>query len=203
MNTQKTHFLINKAAFQLAAWGLVVLIAGALSQYFNLSADFLLWLWGGATLLGITAQIGALVRGVGLNLGIWLGVIGAGWLFTFYVTKMDNGAHADLYPDLPGVWLILLGVGYLASAFQLDKRFLIIAAIHLVAGGLLELSARRILAVDFLDANGALLLGLVGGLPLLVAALPFWYGEPRVTKNEQRATSGEQRVTNLGMEDRG
>lgn len=196
MNSQKTHFVINKAAFQLAAWGLVILVAGALSQYFNLSADFLLWLWGGATVLGLVAQIGALVRGVGLNLGVWIAVLAAGWLFTFYVTKFDNGAHADLYPDLPGVWLILLGIGYIASAFQLDKRFFILAALHLVAGGLLELSARRIVAVDFLDANGALLLGLVGGLPLLIAALPFWYGQPQATSYELRATSA-------GMGDRG
>jgi hypothetical protein len=196
MNTQKTHFLINKAAFQLAAWGLIVLVAGALSQYFNLSADFLLWLWGGATLLGVIAQVWSLVRGVGLNLGIWLGVIALGWLFTFYVTKFDNGAHADLYPDLPGVWLILLGIGYIASTFQLDKRFAIIAALHLVMGGLLELSARRVITVDFLDANGALLLGLTGGLPLLIAALPFWYGQSRATSYEPRATGHEPRVTN-------
>ncbi len=184
MNTQKSEIVLSKASLQLGAWGLVMLVGGAMSQWFNLSADFLLVLWGGATVLGLAGQIVGLVRGMNVNLAIWIGLILVGWLFTLYVTKFENGVHVDLYGDLAGVWLVLLGLGYIATALQVDKRFFVIAALHLLVGGLVELSARQIVSIAFVDANSSLLVGLVGGLPLLVAALPVLQVQP----NRQRTS---------------
>jgi len=102
-----------------------------------------------------------------------------GWVFTYYVVKFDGGSHIDLFGDLAGVWLILLGLGYIATAFQVDKRFLIVAGLHLVVGALLEVSSRHIAAIEILDTYSALIFGLVAGIPLMVAALPVWVPKPK------------------------
>src|SRR5437588_3177016 len=98
-----------------------------------------------------------------MNFTVWLILIAIGWAFTFYVIKFDNGAHIDLYGDLPGVWLILLGFGHLATAYHVDRRFLIMAAVAFAGGLLLELSARGVFQVGFLTANSSLLFGLIAG----------------------------------------
>lgn len=184
-NTRELELRIPKVSFILAGWGLLIFLGGVINQWFNLSADFTLWLWAGITVLGVAAQVISMVRGMGLNLGIWLALIVIGWLFTYYVVKFDGGSHVDLFGDLPGVWLILLGLGYVATAFQVDKRFLILAALHLLVGFLMELSSRRVVTIEFLDSYSALIFGLVGGIPLMVAALPAWIPRPQTQPQPQ------------------
>jgi hypothetical protein len=185
MKTNEVTLHISKASFMMAGWGLLLLLGGAISQWFNLSADFTLVLWGGITVLGIIAQLVAYVKGLGLNYTFWIFLMVLGWAFTWYVTKFDNGIHADLYGDLAGVWLILLGIGYVATAFQVDKRFFVIAGAHLLVGVLLELSSRRIVTIDILDTYSALIFGLVGGLTLIVASLPVWYRNEQTNQQPQ------------------
>jgi hypothetical protein len=156
----------------------LLFLGGVINQWFNLSADFTLLLWVGITILGIAAQLITMVKGLGFNLGIWIALMVAGWIFTYYVVKFDNGAHIDLFGDMSGVWLILLGIGYIATAFQVDKRFLIVAGVHLLVGALLELSSRQVVSIEFLDSYSPLIFGLVGGIPLMVAALPVWLEKP-------------------------
>jgi hypothetical protein len=184
-NMKELGLNIPKVSFLLASWGLLILLGGVINQWFNLSADFTLLLWVGITILGIAAQLISMVRGLGLNLAVWIVLIIVGWLFTYYVVKFDGGSHIDLFGDLAGVWLILLGLGYVATAFQVDKRFLIVAALHLVVGALMELSSRQVASIGFLDTYSALLFGLVGGIPLMVAALPFWVKEEQPQKTPQ------------------
>ena len=178
-NSTELELHIPKVTFLLGSWGLLIFLGGIINQWFNLSADFTLLLWVGVTILGIAAQLITMVKGMGFNLGIWAGLMVVGWLFTYYVVKFDGGAHIDLFGDLSGVWLILLGFGYIATAFQVDKRFLIMAGLHLVVGALLEVSSRHIAAIEFLDTYSALIFGLVGGIPLMVAALPVWMEKPK------------------------
>ncbi|HEX2914422.1 MAG TPA: hypothetical protein VH186_26720 [Chloroflexia bacterium] len=185
LDFKATSLNITKASFTLAGWGLLLLLAGCINQWFELKTDFVLLLWVGVTVLGVLAQLAGMANGLGLNLLAWLFVIAAGWVFTYYVTKFENGVHADLYGDLAGVWLILLGIGYVACIFQLDRRFALIAALHFVAGALLELSARGIVSLEFLDSYSSLVFGLVAGVPLLVAALPFWYAEAQPEPQSQ------------------
>ncbi len=173
-NMSELELRIPKVSFLLASWGLLILLGGVINQWFNLSADFTLLLWVGVTILGAAAQFISNVRGMGINLTIWIVLIVVGWLFTYYVTKFDNSSHVDLYGDLAGVWLILLGIGYVATAFQVDKRLIILAVLHFVVGALIELSSRRVVTLDFLDNYSALIFGLVGGVPLIIAALPIW-----------------------------
>jgi hypothetical protein len=171
LNMNANSLNIPKVSFMLAGWGLVILLGGIINQWFGLNADATLWLWAGVSLLGLLAQLAAMVRGLGLNLVAWLAAIAIGWGFTYYVTKFDGGSHADLYGDLAGVWLILLGLGYVATAFQVDKRFLALAGLHLLVGALMELSIHQIVPVEVLDSYAALVFGVVGGLPLLAAGL--------------------------------
>jgi hypothetical protein len=176
VNLDQRMLRINKAVFMMAGWGLLILLASFINQFFDLpSPDYVLLLWGGVTVLGIAGQAVSLVRGLGLNFTVWLVVMAIGWIFTLYVVKLDNGSHIDLYGDLAGVWLILLGIGHLATAFHVVKRFLLVGTIHIVAGLLVELSARGIVSVEFIDAYSTLIFGLIAGGSLIVGALPVWY----------------------------
>lgn len=172
LNTNRMSLSVGKVNIILGAWGLAMLIGGVASQSFGLSADTTLLVWGALTAIGVAAQIASFVRGLEMNITAWLIVIVAGWAFTLYVTKMSGG---DLYPDLAGVWLILLGLGYVATAFQVDKRFFAFAALHILVGLLMELSARQIVSIGVLDQYSSLIFGLVAGIPLIIAALPVWY----------------------------
>jgi hypothetical protein len=175
INLDQRVLRINKAVFMMAGWGLFLLLGSIINQFFELNLDYVLYLWGGITVLGIAFQAISMVRGLGQNFIVWMLLIGAGWVFTLYVVKFDNGAHMDLYGDLAGVWLILLGIGHLATAFHVVKRFLLVGTIHILVGLMLELSARRIIVIDFLDAYSTLIFGLVAGGSLIVSALPMWY----------------------------
>jgi hypothetical protein len=176
INLDQRMLRINKAVFLMAGWGLLILLASAINQFFDLpNPDYVLMLWGGVTVLGIVCQAVALVRGLGMNFTVWLVLIGVGWVFTFYVVKFDNGAHIDLYGDLAGVWLILLGIGHLVTAFHVVKRFLWMGIIHIVVGIVLEVSARGIVTIDFIDSYSTLIFGIVAGGSLIVASLPIWY----------------------------
>lgn len=166
---------IPKAIFLMGAWGLVLLLASVIDQVVAPGVDLLLWLWLGATLLGLGAQLVAMVHGLGRNFAAWIVVILAGWAFTLYVFKFDNGAHVDLFGDLPGVWLILLAAGYAATARQVHARFWLPAGLHLGVGLILELAAHGALPLGALGGYATLIFGLVTGVSLLVATLPMWY----------------------------
>ena len=166
---------IPKAIFLMGAWGLVLLLASVIDQVFAPGVDLLLWLWLGATLLGLGAQLIAMVHGLGRNFAAWIAVILAGWAFTLYVFKFDNGAHVDLFGDLPACLAdpaggrlrgdraarasTLLAAGRAASGRWPDPR----------AGG----AWRPPLGA--LGGYATLIFGLVTGVSLLVAILPVWY----------------------------
>jgi hypothetical protein len=167
---------INKAVFLMACWGLLILLASTINQFFNVpSLDTILVMWAGVTVLGIAGQAVSLVRGLGLNFGTWLAVIAVGWAFTFYVVKFDNGAHNNLFGDLPGVWLLLIGIGHIATAFHVMRRFLAVAGVHFAVGLLMELSAHQVVSISLLDQYSVLVFGIVAGGSMIVAALPVWY----------------------------
>jgi hypothetical protein len=154
----------------MGSWGLLILFASLVNQYFfPPNFDYLIVMWSVVTVLGLAAQVICLARGLGPNLAAWVVVIVVGWLFTYL----------RLYLDMAGVWLLLLGVGYVATAIQVHARFWILAALHFVAGGLMELSVHKMLPLPWLDANQSLVFGLVAGVPLIIGALPFWYAPKR------------------------
>jgi hypothetical protein len=190
INLDQRIVRINKAVFLMAGWGLLILLGSLINQFFDLpSPDYVLYLWGGVTILGIACQAIAMVRGLGQNFAAWMVVIVLGWVFTFYVIKFDNGAHIDLYGDLAGVWLILLGVGHLVTAYHVVRRFLLVGAIHIAVGILLELSARGIVTIDFLNAYSTLIFGIVAGGSLIVSSLPVWYRPKKPVPSPAPASS--------------
>ena len=71
--------------------------------------------------------------------------------------------------------MILLRHRLPATAYHVERHFLIFAALHIVVGVLMELSARGVMRIGFLDTYSTLIFGVVAGLPLLIAALPQWY----------------------------
>src|SRR5438067_2537987 len=190
INMKAVTLRIQKAAFMMAAWGILILAASVMTQFFELSADYVLLMWAGATVLGIVAQVYCLVNGLQANLTVWIVLIAIGWGFTLFVMKFDNGSHIDLYGDQAGVWLILMGLGYVATAFHVVKRFLILAVIHIVAGIVMELSARGKVPIDFLNTYSSLVFGLVAGVPLIIAGLPMWYRPAQAKSSAPAPTPG-------------
>jgi hypothetical protein len=175
INTRRNTMTINKAPALMLAWGLAVLLASLVGQYFELEQDYLLIFWAGLTLLGIAGHSLCYMRGLGKNFSIWMGLIGVGWLFTLFVFKWDNGANIALIADLPAVWLALLGVAYIVTALQIDRRFFYIAGFTFAVALILELSARRIVRIDFINEYAQLIFGLAVSIPLFVASSARYY----------------------------
>src|SRR5687767_257247 len=106
VNLDRITLRISKASFVMASWGFLILSASLVNQYFiPVSYDTLIAMWSVATVLGIIAQVVCLARKLGPNFAVWLVVIVVGWLFT----------HTRFYAHFAGVWLLLLGVGYVAT----------------------------------------------------------------------------------------
>ena len=175
INLKSSHLRINKAPTMMGVWGLLILLGSIMQQYFEIKIDYVLIMWGLATLLGIAAQAVCLVRGLGQNFGVWMGVIVVGWFLTLYIIKLDSGYNIEYVADLPAIWLALLGVGYAVTAYHVTKRFWILAGISFLFAIILELPARGIMAIDFLVENSTLLFGIFAGVPLIVASLPYFY----------------------------
>jgi hypothetical protein len=159
---------LTRAGILMLAWGTLVLVGGILSQWvFNNSIDGTLMLWGIITLVGVAVQLACQVRDQGVNCGFWLVAIAFGWAFTLYVLKMSD---FSLYGSMAGVWLVLFGLAYIPTARQIDSRFMTLAIIHLVVGLLIILSAQNLLKMELLDTYSPLVLGVIGGGSLMVAA---------------------------------
>jgi hypothetical protein len=175
INTRHNMMTINKAPALMATWGFAVLLASLVGQFFELEQDYLLIFWAILTVLGIAGHSLCYLRGLGKNFSIWMGLIALGWLFTLYVFKWDNGANIALIADLPAVWLVLLGIAYIVTALQIDRRFYYIAGFTFAVALIMELSARRIVTIDFVDEYAQLIFGLAVSIPLFVASMARYY----------------------------
>lgn len=170
---------LSRAGIVMLTWGVLILLGGAITQwYFPSVGEVLAW-WGVISVAGIAVQLLCQVRDQPFNCGIWIVAVAIGWAFTLYATSPEVG----WYGDIAGVWLIFLGVGYINTARRINSRFMIFAVLHFVVGGLMELSVHKILPISFLDNYASLILGLVGGLSLVIAAF-FARVEPQVGRLE-------------------
>lgn len=161
---------LSRAGIVMAVWGALILGVGLYNQWNFPSMEMILMLWGGVTVVGLAVQGLCEVKDQRTNFLAWVGVVLLGWAFTLYAIYATNYAYFD---HLGGVWLILLGLAYVPTALQIDRRYWIFAGLHFLAGGLMELSAFKLLPADmmsFLDRNTPLLIGVIGGGTLLVAA---------------------------------
>jgi hypothetical protein len=168
---EKNPLRLTRAGVVMAVWGLLLLGAGIYNQYQFPSVEAIVFLWGAVTVIGLVAQAVCEIQHQPVNFYVWLACLVVAWAFTHYTLMWDNGAHMGLYGDLAGVWLIFLGVGYIDTARKINTRFLWVGVVHVVAGILLELSARGIVKVDLLSNYSTLIFGIVAGGTLLIAAV--------------------------------
>jgi hypothetical protein len=150
----------------MAVWGVLILVAGVATQYYYPSIEAVLQWWGIVTVVGLAVQAMCELRYQPLNFLAWVAATAVGWAFTLWAVRPGVGLFADLSP----IWLILLGLAYIPTSFQIDRRYWLFAASHLALGGLMELSARGILVIGILDSYSSLILGVVGGGSMIVGA---------------------------------
>ncbi len=161
---------VPKVLLLLGPWGLGILIAGFIQQSNEgLKADTFLLIWAIVTLVGLVGQALAMCNGLEKNFLVWVVVIALAWAFTFYVFRVSS--DPALFTDLGPVWLGLMGVGFIFTAYQVNRWFWTIAIIHLGIALLMELSSRGVIKIDFFNSNQPLLVGLIDGGLMIVAGL--------------------------------
>ncbi len=166
---------IPKVFLILVPWGVALLIGGFIHQNMGnpTPAKFLL-VWATVTLVGLVGHALGLCRGLEWNFVVWVVAISLAWAFTFFVFQVYEPKGASdpiLYSDLGAVWLGLMGIAFIFTAFQVSPLFWLIAIPHLVIALGMELSARSVIKIDYLDANQPLLVALVDGGLTLIAGI--------------------------------
>lgn len=160
---------LSRAGVLMVGWGLLLLVAGALSQWAQFpSFELFLAMWGAVTVLGLALQATCHFQDQRANLSVWLAAVALGWVFTLYIMYRETALYSELAP----LWLLLLGVAYIDTAFRINTRFFYLAAIHIVGALVLELAGRGVLKVDFLSTYSPFILGVIAGLFLIIGA-PF------------------------------
>jgi hypothetical protein len=174
----------------LAWWGTLILLGGWLHNSFSLAWGnvLMLLMWLGITALGFAGNY--LLASAFVNSGVafmWGGVITLGFLVTLLVLYPLGGKP---WPALSVTWHLAFALGYLLNGYFSDRRLWRLSAWELLMALLmlyvaynpspdptnpLSSGAHPIFLGSFnFYYNQGLLLGLTTGIPLLIAALPFW-----------------------------
>jgi hypothetical protein len=175
---EKNPLRLSRAGIVMIAWGLLILGAGVYNQYYFPSMEHILTVWGVVSVLGLAIQGLCEIRDQRINFLAWVAVVVLGWAFTLYAIYATN---YQFFGHISGVWLILLGLAYIPTALQIDRRYWLFAALHFIVGSLMEQSALKVLSPEmtrFFDTNSPLLFGLVAGGSLLAAHGYGTAGEP-------------------------
>lgn len=186
---------VGKEVLVMAIWGVALLAGGLIQQYGSLDLDGSLILWGVVTLIGAVGQGLAYVTGLGRNNIIWTVAIVLAWAFTLVALKA-NIKDADLYEDMAAVWFILLAAAFAFTAVQVDKRFYILAGIYAIVGIMMEVSMRFVSPTSrdgsvfaYFADNAPLLMGVVGGGSLLIAAVVAYVMKGRQSTKQEMTSS--------------
>ncbi|HKP53925.1 MAG TPA: hypothetical protein VJ183_14895 [Chloroflexia bacterium] len=197
INMKATHLRvsealhINKAPSLMAIWGVMLVLGGVAQQFLSLSIDTTLIVWGVLSVIGVAGQVVCMTHGLGKNFAAWIAVIAVGWFFTLYIIKFDKGYNIQYLTDLPAIWLMLLGIGYAATAFQVNRKFWMLAAASFFLGELIEMGVYGVLQFqDFFVEYSTLLFGIFAGVPLIIASLPRFYrpAQKKPAPNQPPAT---------------
>ena len=183
---EKNPLSLSRAGIVMIAWGLLILGAGVYNQYYFPSMEHILAVWGVVSVIGLAIQGLCEFRDQRTNFLAWVAVVVLGWAFTLYAIYATNYQY---FGHISGVWLILLGLAYVPTALQIDRRYWIFAVLHFIVGSMMEQSAFKVLSPElmrFLDTNAPLIFGLVGGGSLLVA---HGYGTAGEAASEGEAAS--------------
>ena len=167
----------------LAWWGVLLLVGGWLHNTYStaLGQPLTLSMWLVITVLGFTGNYllapAISSSGAGFMWGIALLLGFAATLVVFYPLK--NGP----WPALSVTWHLAFALGYLQNGYFSDRRLWWLAGWEILMALLMvyvatnppSTSANPLKIGNFLFySNQGLLLGLTSGIPLLIAALPFW-----------------------------
>jgi len=166
---------IPKVFLILVPWGVALLIGGLVHQNMgDPTPSKFLMVWAVVTVVGLAGHSLGLCRGLEWNFVVWVVAISLAWAFTFFVFQVYEPKGPNdpiLYSDLGAVWLGLMGIAFIFTAFQVNPLFWLIAIPHLVIALGMELSARGIVKIDFLDGNQPLLVALIDGGLTLIAGI--------------------------------
>ncbi len=158
---------LTGAGLIMANWGVLLLLAGIIVQWYPLpSIEARLAVWGVATLLGLFVQGVEAYRYVRGNLAVWVVVLLVGWGFTLYAAYRAG----SLFAYAGGCWLLLQAVAFAATGRQIDRRFFLLAAISAIVGALMLLSAGKVVVIPFFDSYTSLVLGFTAGATLISGA---------------------------------
>lgn len=161
---------LPKVLLLLGPWGVGILLGGIIQQTNeSMKADTFLLIWALVTVVGLTGQALAMCNGLERNFLVWVSLIALAWAFTFYVFRVSS--DPTLFAHLGPVWLALMGVGFIFTAFQVSQWFWLLAGVHLFLALLMELAARDIYKSEFFVSNQPLLVGVVDGGLTLIAAI--------------------------------
>ncbi len=174
----------------LTWWGVLIVAGGWLHNSFSSgwSNVVMLLMWLGITALGFAGT--CLLAPAFINSGVifmWGVVIALGFLVTLLVLYPLKGGP---WPALSVSWHLAFALGYLLNGYFSDRRLWWLAAWEMLMALLmlyvaynpppdptnpLSSGAHPIFLGSFnFYYNQGLLLGLTSGIPLLIAALPFW-----------------------------
>jgi hypothetical protein len=159
---------IPKVLIINGVWAVALIVGGILHGNAK-SLDEVLIIWGIVTVVGLIGQALGLCKGLITNFIIWVVAIAVAWAFTFYALKIDS--NFTLYAEVAPVWFALMGIGFAATAVQVDKLFWILAGLHFVAAIVMELVGRDILKIEFLQKNPGYIVAAIMGGGMLVAAI--------------------------------
>jgi hypothetical protein len=169
-----TSFRRIQLAF--GVWGILMIIGGLLQSNYSKTWGIatILWIWAGLTVLGLIFTY--LLDHYFLNSGMlvsWATLMILGLALTFWLVLGFNLSGQLI---MPIIWYAILLVGYFVTGLYLDRRVWILAgweALVIIMTLLLTSTSTQILGID-LSKNLSLNFGLSSGIPLLIAALPFW-----------------------------
>jgi hypothetical protein len=178
---------LSRAGILMLTWGLLLVIAGALNQWYTFpSFEAVLYMWGTVTVIGLIVQGICQIKDKPLNYATWVGVMAAGWAFTFYSVY----GNVSLFADLAGVWFFLMAVGHFATAFHVDSRFFWLAGFNLLVAVVFELVGHHILTFDPIVTYTSIVLGGVAGVAMLVGA-----AMGRIKQEDREPSSTESSTT--------
>lgn len=158
-------------------WGLLILGAGELNEITYSPSEtnpWSMWLWYGMAVLGFAGSLFLAPQMLDSGmLFLWLGIVVSGFILNWAFIYLLKFKPVDIYLLL--LWLLILGSGCIITGYFMDRRFFLVAGWYfLMAGTVLILALINGQLPDPIDEHENLFFGLLTGLPLLLAALPFW-----------------------------
>lgn len=169
-----TSFRRTQLAFGL--WGIILIAGGLLQSNYSKAWGLttILWVWAGLTVLGLAGTY--LLNRYFLNSGMlvaWLGLMIIGFALTLWLVY---GLNLSGQLIIVVMWHAVLIVGYFVTGLYLDRRVWLLAgweALVILVTLLLTSTSTQIFGID-LSKGLSFNFGLSTGVPLLIAALPFW-----------------------------